>query len=593
MLQFDLLFAPLIAFSSMAIAAIVLINNRKDSSGRTFALLSTSIGLWILTAFLSDLALFKNYSLLLNRIVTGEVAIFIGSFSYLLYVFPIQSKRRNIVIWPIVIITTLLSLVSIFSNGIVKTITYETWGTSLVYGNWYWLYAVMMSLILVLGLVRIIYILWKLDHDTKVKMIPLFTGLGVFLLANIIIYTIVRPLVGSSDQYYRLANYSSLVFIVFAAYGIIKYRLFHVKLIISQIAISIIVIAIFVQVFAHPTVIYIVINSIILIGVIAGGSLLIRSIKLEIERDELIRKANRQLKREKEALAEIDAMKTEFISIASHELLTPVAAIKGFLSMTLTPKMVKLTDPKAKEYVTNAFDASNRVANLVNDLLNVSRIEQNRIVIQKKVININDLIESIVDEFQFRVQEAHARLVFKPSASIKSPEVYADEAKIKEVVGNLISNAIKYSPPKPVITVTTFSMSSDIIKQRSEIGSESDLHKEGSLINTVNTSASNIIGDHQLVISVKDNGLGLTTAEKKKLFQKFSRILNEDRANITGTGLGLYICKALAELHYGRIWAESAGHHKGSTFILTLPYAKHESEIVELDNARQSKAQVK
>ncbi len=250
-------------------------------------------------------------------------------------------------------------------------------------------------------------------------------------------------------------------------------------------------------------------------------------------------KTTEELKTANARLQQLDKLKDEFVSVASHELRTPMTAIKSYLWMALDGK--DRTDPeKHKYYLDRAYTAVDRLMRLVNDMLNVSRIDSGRVTVDVRVIDLGKLVQEVFDEVMPRVQELGLNLVMQPVTQL--PQVVADSDKIKEVLINLIGNALKFTPKGGNITV-------------------SFVQKEG-MIQTL----------------VTDTGTGIDPANISKLFQKFSMIPDSYRpdSQIQGSGLGLYICKSIIELHGGTIWAQSEGRGKGTTFGFSLKVATAE-----------------
>lgn len=229
----------------------------------------------------------------------------------------------------------------------------------------------------------------------------------------------------------------------------------------------------------------------------------------------------------------------EFISTASHEMRTPVASIEGYLGLALNPQTATI-DIRARDYINSAHQSAQHLGHLFQDLLDVSKADDNRLQNHPKVVNIVNFTHDIVHEHVQKASEKGLRLIFKPSPEDDkekhiAPEysVNLDNDHIREIIDNLIENAIKYTQKGDIFV--------DIV------GSE----------------------DH-IVLSVKDSGIGIPAEDMPHLFQKFYRIDNKDTQQIGGTGLGLYLCRKLAEAMGGRIWAEST-EGIGSTFYVQLP----------------------
>lgn len=238
---------------------------------------------------------------------------------------------------------------------------------------------------------------------------------------------------------------------------------------------------------------------------------------------------------EKSRFYEDDQLKSEFVSIASHELLTPTAAIEGYLSMILDEKMAKV-DKKAEDYLRKVQSSARRLSELVTDLLSVSRIEGGRIVINKQPVEVSAIIKKVIDEIGVKASQSDIKLTYlAPSHPL--PKVLADPERVAQIATNLISNAIKYNKPKGTIDVAV----------------EAD--------------------KKMATVTVADTGIGIAPAHLPHLFEKFYRVHDDSAAaEKIGTGLGLYITRSIVELQGGKITVESKPG-KGSTFRFTLPVA--------------------
>ena len=234
--------------------------------------------------------------------------------------------------------------------------------------------------------------------------------------------------------------------------------------------------------------------------------------------------------------------RNEFISTASHEMRTPVAAIEGYLSMARNPKLAQV-DARAKSFIDKAHDASIHLGTLFRDLLSVTKIEDNRMEIMPRVFNFSELVQAVTSEMEIIAKNKGLVLVTHIGVGVGKEHVVApiynveaDPDRLREVITNLIDNAIKYS-------------------------------QAGTITVTVSTEGNSI------VFAVKDQGIGIAPEEQKHLFQKFYRVNNSYTREIGGTGLGLYLARSLIERFGGRIWVESQ-LGQGSSFKFSLPLVK-------------------
>lgn len=245
----------------------------------------------------------------------------------------------------------------------------------------------------------------------------------------------------------------------------------------------------------------------------------------------------RDITKEKEE----ERRRSDFISTASHEMRTPLAAVEGYLSLALNPKIAQV-DTNAKNYLEKAATATKHLGELFQDLLTSSRAEDGRLVSYPVVVEAGEIVSQIIENTRFRAQDRQLELGYVVSAPDQSAGgkiirplyyTFVDPNRLNEVVQNLVDNAIKYT-------------------------------MEGSV-------TIRLTGDNRVVqVQVQDTGLGIPEEDIPHLFQKFYRVDNSTTRTVGGTGLGLFICKKIVELYNGRIWVESR-LGKGSTFYINLP----------------------
>jgi signal transduction histidine kinase len=258
--------------------------------------------------------------------------------------------------------------------------------------------------------------------------------------------------------------------------------------------------------------------------------------------------ATNRLRAANHHLKELDHAKDEFISMASHQLRTPLTTIKGYLSMMLEGDSGQLT-PAQREFAGFAYGSSERMVNLISDLLNVSRLSAGRFLIQTKP---TDMVAMIADEVRQLATHASAKniqLIFEPPVEILPP-AEIDDNKTRQVVMNFIDNAIYYTQTGEVRVV---------------------LEQSGDRVR----------------LEVRDTGIGVPDKAKRKLFTKFFRADNAQIVRPDGTGLGLYLAKRVVEDQGGTIIFNSV-EGKGSTFGFELPF-KPATPIREVANARSHK----
>lgn len=246
---------------------------------------------------------------------------------------------------------------------------------------------------------------------------------------------------------------------------------------------------------------------------------------------------------QKAKLYEGDQMKSEFVSIASHELLTPISAMEGYLSMILEENIGKVDD-QARDYLNKVYTSAKRLSLLIKDLLSVSRIESGKMKVEAQQLDIGKMITDTLDQLHFMAANKGLELKYQAPAE-PYPPVWADPDRTMQVMVNLVSNAIKYT-------------------------------KSGSVTISVDVDKAEGV----LKTSVTDTGMGMSKSAQQHLFTKFYRVDSPETTGIVGTGLGLYITKSIIEKMGGFITCKST-EGQGSTFAFTLPLFKVETSKLD------------
>jgi signal transduction histidine kinase len=264
----------------------------------------------------------------------------------------------------------------------------------------------------------------------------------------------------------------------------------------------------------------------------------IRKVLEEKQRFVRLRDFADQLEKANQELRRIDGMKSEFVSVASHELRTPLAAIKNAVQLVLKGTAGKINENQEK-FLSMAERNINRLTNILNDLLNLSRIESGKIELKFENIELKGIIELTASSLRPHAEAKSIKIELEIDEQL--PEVYGDPEKIEQILTNLIGNAIKFTPEGGRILITAKPLAHD--------------GKGGH-------------GD-RIAVSVKDTGIGIPPEHLDAIFEKFHQVESSLQRSVSGTGLGLAITKGLVEAHQGKIWVESEVG-KGSTFTFTL-----------------------
>ena len=245
---------------------------------------------------------------------------------------------------------------------------------------------------------------------------------------------------------------------------------------------------------------------------------------------DLVKELYKELEKKNEELRALDKLKSEFVSTVSHELRTPLTIIKGAISQ-ITEGLYGDVNEEQKEKLEMALRSSELLQRIINDLLDIAKLEARKIELKKKKININDIAQEVISACLELVKSKGLSIKFNTDKDIV--EVLVDRDRMTQVLTNLIGNAVKFTEQGVI-----------------EVG----VHDTG---------------DHVLV-SVKDTGCGISQEDLPKVFDKFQQFGKSFAAGQEGTGLGLSICEGIIKLHGGKIWVETETN-KGSKFIFTLP----------------------
>jgi signal transduction histidine kinase len=373
-----------------------------------------------------------------------------------------------------------------------------------------------------------------------------------------------------------------LAIVMIFIYSVFRHRLFDTKSVTVEVFTFMLWLFIFMRSIVSSTTTEQIGNLILLVPTTVIGLFLISSVRQEIKARNQIEALAMNLEKINKRLLEYDKQKSEFVSLASHQLRAPLATIKGYSSMIMEGDFGEVTPPQI-EAVKSMFDSTQNLVTIVSDYLDISSIEDGKMQYDFEVFNIVDLVEETVENYRPMIEKANLSFSMNKSAERRIPRgelgffesfsaipqkidyqiepdrfdqqgciLDADKGKIRQVIGNIIDNAIKYTP-KGKISVSV-KLIKDIVANN--------------IANGVKNNIPNKKNKIEIVIS--DTGVGIHPDVLPKLFEKFSRAPTASKTNIIGTGLGLYVAKKMIEAHHGHIWAESKGLDKGSSFHIEL-----------------------
>lgn len=477
-----------------------------------------------------------------------------SSFLYFTYIFP---EREGYFSWtkkvlfalPNIIVAALVIWTDKIIAGATVMVEEEN---KISFGTYYPLYILYILSYFMFGFYRLT-MKYRRITDKSQKQQIIFVLIGYIISANISFITnLLLPWFGIFN-FNWLGQVSTVTMIAFATYAIIEHQLFNIKAVATELLIGVLWIFLLIRTILAADATERFLNGGMFIVSIILGYFLIRSVKSEIAQREKIENLAKELEDTNIHLQELDQQKSEFVSLASHQLRGPLTAVRGYASMLLDGDFGTV-QPEAKDAIDKIFTSTKDLLVVVEDYLNVSRIEQGRMQYDYSVFDLRELAATVVTELRPNIERAHLKIDYDYDMH-GDYRVNADIGKIKQVISNLIDNAIKYTPTGSIHVWLTH-------------GS-----KETITANPVSNSIQNsaqVMDMRRILLCISDTGVGILPEVLPRLFEKFTRAPDASKTNIMGTGLGLYVARKMIEAHGGKIWAESAGAGKGSTFFIEL-----------------------
>jgi signal transduction histidine kinase len=374
----------------------------------------------------------------------------------------------------------------------------------------------------------------KIHYARKKEILIVTAGIILFLLSFSI-----GNIVGSVETDWEIGQiglFGMPIFLTFIGYSIVRFESFKLKVLAAEALFTatfiLLLSLLFIRTIENARVI--IVGTIVLFSIL--GFLLVRNIKREIKQKREIERLAKKLEEANIRLKQVDKLKSEFVSIASHQLRSPITAISGYASLIREGTYGDVT-AKMKEPLERIEQSARMMAQSIEDYLNVSRIESGYMKYNNSDFNLAEQTEHICDDLRSEALKRGLILLFKKKIESQGI-VNADVGKIQQIIHNLINNSIKYTP-KGAITVYVH----DIKKAK------------------------------KIYIDIMDTGIGMNDETLQSIFQKFERGDKANTVNVKGTGLGLYVALKMAEAMGGDIKAASEGEGKGSRFTIELPLA--------------------
>jgi len=524
--------AIMILIGVFALALLVLASSRHSSVHQTFSALIFFIAFWLSSSLFVDLSLDIAGVVFWAQTSIVWAAAIPSLWVYFSYIFP---KRQKIQRWKqaLIILPSLLFLVLSPTELNIRSIEITAEGARKIYHGP--LYTILFFYFLVFstwGFVRLFQNYKQRRGVVRIQIKYISIG-AIISTALAICGTIIFPYLGI-EAVTNFASLTILFFIVFSTYAVLRHHLLNIRVMTAEVFTGLLVLVLLVNVFSFETKEQLILNIGLFFAAVVFGIFLIKSVLQEINAREEVEEMAHKLRGANVKLRRVDKAKSEFISIASHQLRTPLSTIKGYVSMILDGTYGEVDDAK-KEVLGRVYSSNERLITLVNDLLNLSRIERGKLQFEfRQVDDLAQILTSVINEFRVNLEKKKLTIEYIEK---QLPIISVDPHKLRQVFVNIIDNAIKYTE-KGGLKITT-----EVTPRR-------------------------------IIISFKDTGMGMTREEIDSICEKFRRGRGGEKYHAGGMGIGLYICHKIMEAHEGKVYAKSGGRDKGSVFYVEIPYKK-------------------
>jgi signal transduction histidine kinase len=525
-------------FSAAAFAffiGVAVLWQKKDSAiHQLFFLVAFNTGFWSFSSTMADVS--RDYDVALFWARMAIIGPFFLSAAFLIfsYYFPARTGHISVAKAFAILLPSIIALLLVATPYNIESITLRDWGTDFTPGPLYT--ALFVQLLLYFSLAARHFVsTYKKTQDPIVKKQIIFLCLGMILVVVSGVFTnLVLPLVFHYTKSSVIGPAATAFFVVLTMYAILRHGLLNLKVIAAELFSGALVFISFTDIFQAQSVDQFAYHGLLFLVTLVVALLLVKSVSSEVRRREELHVLTLKLEEANEHLKEMDQLKSEFISIASHQLRTPISVIKGYISLMLEGAYGKVDGP-LREKLQSMSLMNERLVQMINNMLNVTRIEKNKIDYVCATTELAPIMERAVTEMSFKASQKGLALAFDAAGS-EGLEAYVDGEKLQEVLTNLVDNAIKYSPK-----------------------------------GTITLRAKRMAKAKGAMITVEDQGLGMSAETAANVFQKFYRAKDVAVARETGTGLGLYIVAIFVRNMGGDVWIERSAPGEGTVVAVTLP----------------------
>lgn len=514
---------------NLIFGCLVLAKSYKEIENKSFFAISVGVFIWAVSHAIFDyISIDSLYIVPIASLPYVGAALIPISFLFFATSWGERTLKMNKILVILVFFYVLIIILVLIPSAIISDVVIENSIKVIKFGKWYYLYSLYIISVFSISFYRLFHKYNTTTNLLKIQTKYILLGTTVASLIGIIT-NLLLPAYGNFN-FFWLGPTATIIMVLFIGYAIARYKLWDFKIIAVESSVVFILLILFINIFLSKTSVEISTNITIFMLITIFGFLLVRGIYKEVETRERIEGLAFEIAIANKKLRKMERQKSEFVSIASHQLRTPLTAIKGYASMLIEGSFGELSE-KLKEVTDKIYSSSQTLVDIIDDFLIISRIEEGRMHYELKNIELGSILEEIVEEISKIAKDKNIDIELSLDKDIEF-NIYADYAKIKQVIRNVIDNAIQYT-------------------------------EKGSIKISISKNKQN----KKIIVSVSDTGVGMDKEDVITVFKKFNRF-SENKAI---SGVGLYVASEIVKAHRGQIWAESEGIGEGSTFFIELP----------------------
>ncbi len=513
----DLLTVGIAIASNLIIGFAAYFSNKRSATNILFFIQTLILSIWSTVNYISYQPYNSYFAAILVRLVLFFAVPNSVVFLLLMHTFPsekLKISRRTLfilcILTGVVMVFTLSPLV--FSDVVIN----GDGAPTPIVGPGIIAFLVLGVLSIPLGIYYLLRNYFKSSREMKGQFKLLLIGV-IIMFFLIIVFNFIFPALLQNTAFIPFSAFFTFPFVFLTAYAVYRHKLFNIKDIATVVLALALTIVTFIEIIYSQNSTQIIFRSSIFILVLIFSVRLVKNMFI--------------LEAVNERLKELDQLKSEFVSLATHQLRAPLTSIKGYISLIQEGDYGPVS-PQVSEALDIIYKSTQNLVLVVGDFLDVSRIELGKMKYEFAPVDINKLLGQITTELKPVIDKSGLAFTYHADPG-KNYTINGDIGKLKQIFTNLIDNSTKYTPKGSV----------DVSLSR--------------------------VGD-KILFKISDTGIGMAPELIPQLFNKFSRLKDAGKANILGTGLGLYVVKQMVEAHNGRVWAESDGSGKGSRFFVEL-----------------------